>query len=239
MTSFFVVPSFAPVSLEQLPAEPDDVTIICRQEARITDEVGAGRWVPSQGRQAPPPCCAGCFCFLCHAQCPRAAPYQVRGRLRAARSPAMPRRRCACTLQLQEVREYNRDAEPLGVIAAQVRAGASRAWGGARGRLAWHGKPRTHANHGSGGGRREACRCELILAAVKTVDAAAQEELESEPEEGLTSDEGQRSRTLACRVPTPCPARGRGGACSPHNRGCSSAHPQPRPESCCDAHEMP
>ncbi len=40
MTSFFVVPSFSPVLLEQLPAEPDDVTIICRQEALITQEVG-------------------------------------------------------------------------------------------------------------------------------------------------------------------------------------------------------
>lgn len=31
---------------------------------------------------------------------------------------------CGCALQLQDVREYNRDAEPLGVIAAQVGAGA-------------------------------------------------------------------------------------------------------------------
>lgn len=43
MTSFFIVPSFVPPTLEQLPTEPDDVTIICRQEAKITQEVGGGR----------------------------------------------------------------------------------------------------------------------------------------------------------------------------------------------------
>lgn len=42
-TSFFVVPSFAPPTLEQLASEPDDVAIIVRQEAKITQQVGAGR----------------------------------------------------------------------------------------------------------------------------------------------------------------------------------------------------
>ncbi|EFN56820.1 expressed protein [Chlorella variabilis] len=74
MSSFFVVPSFAPPTLEQLATEPDEVAIIVAQEAKITQE-------------------------------------------------------------LAQVREYNKNAEPLGVIAAH-------------------------------------------------------EELESEQEEGLTSDEG-------------------------------------------------
>lgn len=58
MTSFFVVPSFAPPTLEQLQAEPDEVSLIVGQEAKIHQE-------------------------------------------------------------LSEVRDYHREAEPLGVIAAE------------------------------------------------------------------------------------------------------------------------
>lgn len=100
MTSFFCVPSFTPLTLEQVPAEPDDISLIVRQEARITQEVRWGDWLGSGERSV---------CKL----------IEVRSLL----------------LQLAEVREYHRDAEPLGVIAAQ-------------------------------------------------------EELESEPEDGLTSEEG-------------------------------------------------
>lgn len=39
MSSFFVVPSFAPPTLEQLATEPDEVAIIVAQEAKITQEV--------------------------------------------------------------------------------------------------------------------------------------------------------------------------------------------------------
>lgn len=42
MTSFFVCPTFTPLT-EELPSEPDDVGLICRQEAAVTQEVGAGR----------------------------------------------------------------------------------------------------------------------------------------------------------------------------------------------------
>lgn len=90
-TSFFVVPSFAPPTLEQLASEPDDVAIIVRQEAKITQQVGAGR------PRRPPtwPCPA-----------------------RAAHPPAAPAAP-AFQPQLEEVREYHREVEPLGVIAAQ------------------------------------------------------------------------------------------------------------------------
>lgn len=48
MTSFFVVPSFAPPTLEQLTSEPDEVSLIVAQESKIHQEV---RWVP-EGRRA-------------------------------------------------------------------------------------------------------------------------------------------------------------------------------------------
>ena len=40
--SFFVVPTFVPPTLEQLPTEPDEVSLIVKQEARITAEVRRG-----------------------------------------------------------------------------------------------------------------------------------------------------------------------------------------------------
>ena len=55
--SFFVVPTFVPPTLEQLPTEPDEVSLIVKQEAKITAEVHgsaiAVRWgprAPSWGR---------------------------------------------------------------------------------------------------------------------------------------------------------------------------------------------
>ena len=150
MTSFFVVPSFAPVSLEQLPAEPDDVTIICRQEALITQEASAMAVLLLFFSS----CCAGPLAvlvlLLCwHAACCQAAlvaqeegggcvcvvlPWERQSaaafkhsqaklklplvvRLNCLPCPTLPH-----SVQLQDVREYNKDAEPLGVIAAQASA---------------------------------------------------------------------------------------------------------------------
>jgi hypothetical protein len=88
MTSFFVVPTFVPPTLEQLVKEPDEVAIIVSQEAKITQEV---RWI-----------------------------YQCKHRGREAHPvPSDHFRSLHLFLQLTEVREYNRDTEPLGVIAAQ------------------------------------------------------------------------------------------------------------------------
>ncbi|KAL4444186.1 hypothetical protein ABPG75_011923 [Micractinium tetrahymenae] len=39
MTSFFVVPSFAPPTLEQLTSEPDEVSLIVSQETKIHQEL--------------------------------------------------------------------------------------------------------------------------------------------------------------------------------------------------------
>lgn len=39
MTSFFVVPTFIPPTLEQLTSEPDEVSLIVAQEAKIHQEV--------------------------------------------------------------------------------------------------------------------------------------------------------------------------------------------------------
>jgi hypothetical protein len=39
MSSFFVVPRFAPPTLEELAREPDEVAIIVAQETKISEEV--------------------------------------------------------------------------------------------------------------------------------------------------------------------------------------------------------
>lgn len=147
MTSFFVVPTFAPPTLEQLPAEPDDVSLIVKQEAKITQEVLMGRaldaWPTAPCRSRP--------------------------------SPLTP-----SLVQLAEVREYHREAVPLGVIAAQ-------------------------------------------------------EELESEQDEALTSDEGGWPRRACCLLaPAACaPACLRSGcmesATAQLQRSATACAPRPMP----------
>ena len=59
MTSFFVVPTFTPPTLEQLTSEPDEVALIVQQEARIHQDVSATGFLPWAGTAAattlPPP----------------------------------------------------------------------------------------------------------------------------------------------------------------------------------------
>ena len=89
--SFFVVPTFVPPTLEQLPTEPNEVSLIVKQEAKITAEVrGAAITVHYRAGEG------------------------MGGMPQPASPPALP-----CSLQLAEVRDYHREAEPLGVIAAQ------------------------------------------------------------------------------------------------------------------------
>lgn len=122
MSSFFVVPTFVPPTLEQLVKEPDEVAIIVAQEAKIAQEVTMIATMQAHGQRAP---CAHPI------------------------TPGDHSRPSALLLQLAAVREHNRDTEPLGVIAAQ-------------------------------------------------------EELESEQDEGLTSDGGgSRGRRLDCSPPLP------------------------------------
>ena len=101
MTSLFILPTFVPPTLESLTVEPDEVSLIVQQEAKIAREVR--QRCPAEGRRgaAPPP------------PTRRTQPTSLRSPSPHVASTHLP------LLQLATVREYNLNAEPLGVIAAQ------------------------------------------------------------------------------------------------------------------------
>ena len=85
----FLVPSFEPRTLEELPTEPDEVSMLVDLEDAISKEVGAPAFVAAAH---PPPA--------------------------ARRRPAHPPPPLTRPPQLTTIREHNKDVPPLGQLPA-------------------------------------------------------------------------------------------------------------------------